>query len=96
MYIISNKVSDEMFRGAKKEGKGMSNLDKQDKLEEQRFWDSQSVDARSINFEKNVYSAFNVQEYVRMFQIAATNLELPENAVCKCRNARKCSYALYL
>jgi len=71
---------DEMFRVVKKEGKGMSNLDKQDKLEEQRFWDSQSVDARSINFEKNVYSAFEVQEYVRMFQIAATNLELPENA----------------
>jgi ubiquinone/menaquinone biosynthesis C-methylase UbiE len=44
-------------------------VDKQDKYVEKIFWDGQSQDARYSSYEKKVYSAFRVPEYIEMIRL---------------------------
>lgn len=46
-----------------------NNIDKQDKHIEKVFWDGQSQDARYSSYEKKVYSAFRVTEYIEMIRL---------------------------
>jgi ubiquinone/menaquinone biosynthesis C-methylase UbiE len=43
-------------------------LNRQDKYEEKVFWNNQSSDKKYLTFEKKVYSAFRVHEYVEMIE----------------------------
>jgi len=44
-------------------------IDTQDKIVEKVFWDGQSKDSRYSSYEKKVYSAFRVPEYIEMIRL---------------------------
>ena len=55
-------------------------IDKQNKGSEVSFWDEQSRKQKYLKFEKKVYSAFRVSEYVEMFQKGIAGNAVPQNA----------------
>lgn len=51
-------------------------VDSQNKEVEKNFWDGQSQDSRYQSYEKKVYSAFRVPEYIEMIRLVNTKYPL--------------------
>ncbi|MCF7970959.1 MAG: methyltransferase domain-containing protein [Methylococcaceae bacterium] len=54
--------------------------DQQEKGIEVNFWDSEAQKEKYLSFEKNVYSAFRVKEYIEMIQKGLQDSGLAKNA----------------
>lgn len=56
-------------------------IDKQNKQVERSFWDGQSQDVRYQSYEKKVYSAFRVPEYIDMIRLVNAKYPLLERSI---------------